>query len=170
MPIMPGGTSCSLTGRISYDGWYGWGGKIDSADFIFWIARNDWRMYWCFRSLYIVAILWNMIQASLGSLCVARFFLNMDTFTNPKWEFLFGSHNCPPFYSRAWLLYGNTWQMIFIGCCNRHTSPWLPWLCSATDVQHRVSPRAGHGKPQYQLMQLPMNPHLRPGKLVNLLS
>ena len=38
-------------------------------------------------SRYIAVILWNIIQASLVSLCDTRLFLNMDNFTNPERDF-----------------------------------------------------------------------------------
>ena len=38
--------------------------------------------------LYIADILWNVIQAILGSLCVDRLFIKLDTFTNPEQDFL----------------------------------------------------------------------------------
>ena len=43
------------------------------GDFRFWIASDDWRVYLCFRYLYIAYILWNYIQASLGSLCLSNY-------------------------------------------------------------------------------------------------
>ena len=79
-----GGNSCILTGILSHDGWYGRGGKIDSGDFRLCISSNDWKVSWCFRSLWIAYSLWKMIQSSLGSLCVDRLLLNMDRFTNPE--------------------------------------------------------------------------------------
>ena len=81
------GNSCSFTGRLSYAGWYTWVGKKDLEDLSFWIASDDWRVSWCFRSLYIADIFWGMIQAILGSLCDACVFLNIYTFNNPERDF-----------------------------------------------------------------------------------
>ena len=42
------------------------------GDFRFWIASDASRVYLCFRYLYIAAILWNYIQARLGSLYLSK--------------------------------------------------------------------------------------------------
>ena len=83
MSCRSGRTTCSSTVRLVSNGWYSWGGEKDAGNLNFCIAIDAWRVYWCFRSLYIADILWNIIQASLGSLCEARVFTKLDTFTNP---------------------------------------------------------------------------------------
>ena len=79
------GTSCMFTGRFCSESWSGWGDKETQklgGDFIFWMTSNDWRLSVCFIPLYIAAVLWNTIQASLGSLCSEHLLLNPDNFTN----------------------------------------------------------------------------------------
>ena len=83
MSFRSGGTTCSSTGRIGSVGWYRWGGEKYARDLRFWIARNNWRVSWYFRYLYISAISWNMTQVSLVSLCKACVLLRLYTFTNP---------------------------------------------------------------------------------------
>ena len=84
--------------------------------------------------------------------------------------FLFGFHAYPPFYSPVWLLHGNIWGMIFLGCFNNHTRAWFHWHHSATAAQNHYNPRVGHGHHKYRLMQLPINNHLHSGKSGDLLS
>ena len=144
MSCRSGGTSCSLPGMISYIGWYGWGGEKYLGDLRFWIARDDWRVSWCFRSLYIAAILWNIIQDSLVSLCDAWLLLNMDTFTNPEQDFFWISCSSSFLFTRLitsqkylmddcsfMLLSQNRYLMalkMFYSCC---ATPWQskgrPW-------------------------------------------
>ena len=108
-----GGPSCSFPVSLGSDGWYGWGNEMYTVDFRFWIESYSWRVSWCFRSLYISDILWNKFQAILGSLCVSRLFINLDTFTNLKQDF-FISHSHIHFYLRTLLLRVNTWGTIFL--------------------------------------------------------
>ena len=42
--------------------------KKKIGDFRCWIESDSWRVSFYFRSLYIADILWNYIQASLGSI------------------------------------------------------------------------------------------------------
>ena len=92
-----GGTTCSSTGSISYNGWYIWVGGKYTGDLRFWIASNAWRVSWCLRLLNIKSILWKMIQASLLLLHKAFVMLNMDTFNKPVLELLFWSSWSPSF-------------------------------------------------------------------------
>ena len=73
MSCKSGGTSYRFPGKFSSEGWYLWVGELKKSDFRFWIASDDWRVYLCFRYLYIADILWNYIQASLGSLCLSNY-------------------------------------------------------------------------------------------------
>ena len=83
--------------------------------------------------------------------------------------FLFGFNAYTTFYSRTWLLHGNTWGILLLGCHNHHTGHWWPRLCPATDVQHHDIPRVGHLHIQSRLVQLPMTTCLNLGKLGNLI-
>ena len=134
--------------------------KIYMGDWMFWIERNYWRISWCFRSLYIADIFWNIIQVSLVSLCEACVLLKLDTFNNPERDFFSGLHTHSPFYSPVWLLSRNTSWRTFIRCCYHHTSTWRTWQCSATALKHHNSQRVGYGHPQSWLTQLPMTPRL----------
>ena len=82
------GTSCSLSGRLSSVGWYILGGEKDAGYLRLCITIDDWRFSWFFRYLCIADILWNMVQASIGSLYNARVLPKLDNFTNPEQEFL----------------------------------------------------------------------------------
>ena len=163
-----GGTYCSLPGRIGSDGLYVWGGEIDLGDLRFCITSDDWRVSWRFRYLYIEATLWNMIQASLGSLYEALVLLNMNTFNNPVQELFFGIHYYPHFYSPTWVLPGNNSWSIFLGCQYHYTRTWRTLQRSETAVQHHGIPRVSHGNYQPMVIQLPMTPCLHLGKFVNL--
>ena len=87
MACSSGRTTCSSTVRPVSVYWYIWGGGKYAGDVRFWIKSDIWRVSCCFGSLYMSAILRNMIQASLGSLCEALLLIKLDTFTNPIWVF-----------------------------------------------------------------------------------
>ena len=82
-----GRTTFRLTGRLGYVGRYIWVGEKDTGDLSFFIESYAWRVFWCFRSLSIASVMWNMIQAILGSLCDARVLFNKYTYTNPVRNF-----------------------------------------------------------------------------------
>ena len=91
MSLRSGITTCILTWKLGYVGWYSWGSKKNTGELRLFIARNDWRVSWYFRSLYIASILWNIIKASLGSLCEACVLLNLNIFINPLRVLMFCS-------------------------------------------------------------------------------
>ena len=136
----------------------------------FYISRYGWGISWCFISLYISYILWNLIQAILGSLFDAWLLFKLDTFTNPERDFCGSFHVHLPLYLHAWLLSGNTWWMIFLWFHNHHNGTWRPWRHSVIDLQHNRSPMVRHGHPKSRLMQLPMTPCLNLGRFIDLLS
>ena len=164
-----GGTSCRLTGSFGSDGWYSWGGEKYLGDLIFWIARYSWRVSWCLRSLYIVAILWNMIQDIIGSICVAHFFLELDTFTNPVHEFLVWI-SWSPSLSFTCLISTRQYLRDDFLCYYHQTGAWRPWKLASTDMKYNYSQRVSHGHLQYMIMKLSMNPRIDSGKSANLLS
>ena len=49
------------------------------GDFRFWIESDASGVSLYFRYQYVAAILWNCIQDSLGSLCLALLFIKLDT-------------------------------------------------------------------------------------------
>ena len=60
---------CGFPGRFIYEGWSVWGGKEKKkGGFRFFILSDTWRVSLCFWSLYIGAILWNIIQYIPGLL------------------------------------------------------------------------------------------------------
>ena len=54
---------------------------------MFWTVSGYCRVYLFFNFLQIEAILCNMIQSSLGLLCMACLLFNIDNFTNPMRDF-----------------------------------------------------------------------------------
>ena len=54
----------------------------------FWMRSIDWFVFCYFISLYISAIFCNIIQASIGWICLTLLFLNTDTLTNPMNVFI----------------------------------------------------------------------------------
>ena len=69
-----GSTSCRFPGRFSYKGWSWWSGEVKKATLGFGlqVVSDDWRVYLCFRYLYITSILWNYIQSRLVSILLFR--------------------------------------------------------------------------------------------------
>ena len=76
------------------------------GDFRFWIESDAWRVSFCFRSLYIAAILWNNIQDRIGSIFLVMLFLNIDKYT---------------FHWNTWRIDRNNWRVaLFIMSLSPH--------------------------------------------------
>ena len=152
MSWMSGGTTYSSTVRLGSVGWYSWGGEKYAGDFRFCIAINAWRISWCFRSLYIAAILWNNIQDILWSHCEARVLLKLDTFTKLVRPLNFWS-SCSS-------------SVLFTCLINSQKYLLSPHQdlrvvkTFATTLQEYYNQRVDHSHPQYWLIQLSMTPCL----------
>ena len=109
MSCIYGGASCGLPGRFSSECWSFWGSEEKMGDFRCWIESYSWRVSFCFVSLYIADILYNLIQGSLWSLFLALLLLKIDTLLTPCATFLFRFHYHYPFHWHAWQIGGNTW-------------------------------------------------------------